>query len=71
MPEVGKYDALVVWQRADGRRWSVHLARWVAPDSNEFTSWLDTDENPEVDEWLSSHPNSLPPGGEWININEA
>lgn len=70
---VGKYDTLVVWQRPDGMRWSVTKEMWVTAESGHFTSWLDEDDRPELDEWLIRHPGQLPllEGGEWVNINEA
>jgi hypothetical protein len=66
MPEagngyVGKYDALYVWEREDGMRWSVHLGKWTN-DPTEGTSFLDD----EFEEFFSS----LPAGGHPVDINE-
>jgi hypothetical protein len=65
MARVGKYDALIAWEREDGLRWSVHLGEWVTEESNQFTSWLDTLDSAE---WASA--GTLPPGGQPVNINE-
>lgn len=66
---VGKYDSLVVWEREDGMRWSVFLNEWVTEESGEFTSWLDEDDRPELDESIAAGL-VLPEGGKWVDINE-
>lgn len=72
---VGKYEGLWVLENEHGLRWSVHLKDWVTEESNEFSSWSDTElerdglDADDLDEVEAKY--SLPSGGEWININEA
>lgn len=72
---VGKYEGLWVLERSDGLRWSAHLKQWVTEESNEFSSWSDTElERDDLDaddlDAVEAKYN-LPTGHEWININEA
>lgn len=35
------------------------------------TLWIDEEDRPELSEWLEVHPNELPEGGHWVDINES
>ena len=73
-PSVGKYEGLWVLENSEGKFWSVAFDVWVSPDSNEFTSWSDSEleaQGLDADDLDQLTVKYNLPDGEWVNINEA